>query len=247
MKKLITRLMMGSAALLLAGVLLAPVNVSAVVKNVQIMSDGKPLANTKVTLTSPSGKKDESDTDDKGVLIFDFDEDGAWTVSWPGGSMIVKAGGGIGPYIVVPAIVGVTAAIIAANDSDNDDKQQSSGSSAVFSLTVQAVVSNPDLHPQNFENCSYNVSVSGSSVTISCSGSGIDFSASGSIDGSGNFTASGSGTYQGFATTFNVSGQIIETAGTWDGQIDSCNGGCPDTNGNTIEEPIVADFTGSQA
>ena len=245
MKKLITSLVAGCSALLVAATLLAPVEVAAVVKNVQIMSDGKPLANTRVTLTSPSGKKDESDTDDNGVLIFDFDEDGDWNVSWPGGSMIVKAGGGIGPYIVVPAIVGISAAIIAAQDSDNDDKQQSSGNDLVFSLTVQAIVSNPDNHPQNFENCSYNVQVSGSSVTISCSGSGIDFTASGSIDSSGNFTASGGGNYQGFPTTFNIGGQIIETSGSWDGQIDSCNGGCPDTNGNTIEEPIVADFTGS--
>lgn len=257
MKKPITRLLTCVTAALVAVALFAPVNVSAVVKNVQIISDGKAQAGLKVTLTSPSGKKytqtaagDDIETDENGVLIWDFNEDGNWTIEWAGGSMVVKAGGGIGPYIVVPAVVGVTAAIIKAADSDNDDdssySQPPGGGSPIsgsYQMATFNITFNPNNHPQFFTLCTYVVTESSGSLTIDCDQSTtISVVASGSVDGSNNFTATGTGTYASVpGTEFQFSGSFDPMAGTWQGTAAAgTNGSLP---GGT---PIEGDFTGPQ-
>jgi hypothetical protein len=251
MNNVMSKLVTFTTAALVAGFLLAPAPVSAVVKSFQVMQNGQPVARTKVTLTSPSGKQYEEETDDDGKIIgFNFNEDGDWKVAWTGGSMMISAGGGVGPWLVVPAAIGVTAAIIAANDSDNNDGPSDGGSpppngdiSGTYFMQT-TVVENIDGHPNDFENCPYEVIGSSGSVQIQCSGTGISFTATGPLDMNGEFTAVGTGMYEGFTTSFTISGFFDANAGTWEGTASGCNGGCPDTNGDMTENEIIVEFTG---
>ena len=137
----------------------------AVVKNVSIVDgDGNALANTKVTITFPNGDTVEEETDDDGTLIYDFPEDGDYTIDYPGGSMAVSVSGGIPTWVWVAggvAAAGITYAIV----DDDDDSSSSSGDSSsggsgsggsstggtcvddTFNIVVQSVISNPGGHP----------------------------------------------------------------------------------------------------
>ncbi len=66
----------------------------AVVKNVSLTgSDDSSLANTRVTIVFPDGSEQQEETDDKGVLIFDFPTDGDYSIRYPGGEKTVSVTG----------------------------------------------------------------------------------------------------------------------------------------------------------
>ncbi|UCG74208.1 MAG: hypothetical protein JSV45_07520 [Chromatiales bacterium] len=252
MKNLMTKALTGATAALVSAMLLAPANVYAVVKSFQVMQDGQPVANTQVTLVSPSGKSYTETTDAGGKVVgFNFNEDGDWKVSWAGGAMTISAGGGIGPWIVVPTAIGVTAAIIAANDSDNDDSRRSSpppdpevvSLDGTYTMDATQVVSNPDNHPNGFQGASCAVTVAGSGVTLDCDGDGISVTATGSASGS-DFNAAGVGS---FAGNGGVEIQISGTLGSsWNGNASAgANGALPDNNNDGRNDPIEVTFSGS--
>lgn len=250
MKNLMTKVLTCATVALVSALLLAPANVSAVVKSFQVMQDGSPVANTEVTLVAPSGKRYTQTTDAGGKIVgFNFNEDGDWNVSWAGGAMTISAGGGIGPWIVVPTAIGVTAAMIAANDSGNDSSSYSPPPAGVVSLDgtyvmeATEVVSNPDNQPNNFQGAACVVTVGGSGVSLDCSGNGLSVTATGSLSGS-DFNASGVGSYAGAG---GVEIQISGTLGAaWSGNAAAgANGALPDNNDDGRNEPIEVTFSGS--
>jgi len=266
MKKLSSGLMAGAMAVLITSLLLGPTAVYAVVKDFQVVSNGVPVRSTSVTLTAPSGKtyggpgQQQIKTDEDGKVVgFNFDEEGDWRVNWEGGSMLwVQRGGTWQPWAVGGVLAATTVLAIDAADGNNDDGDSGSsgggsgggGGTGMISgdyFMSTSLVSNPDGHPNNFENCDYSVTESGGSLTIACSGGGIDVTMSGSLSGN-NFTATGTGTYQGFSgTEFQMSGSFDPMAGTWNGNIAAgTNGSLPDTDMSGTSEPIEVAFTGSQ-
>ena len=46
------------------------------------------MVNTTITITFPDGTKEKEDTDDKGILKFNFSKSGAYTLSDPAGNVI---------------------------------------------------------------------------------------------------------------------------------------------------------------
>lgn len=53
----------------------------AVVKNVTVVNeDGQALANTKVNIVFPDGSEVEEETDDDGMLIYNFPNDGDYVI-----------------------------------------------------------------------------------------------------------------------------------------------------------------------
>lgn len=255
MKSTLSKMLVCTIAAVMTALLLGPAQVYAVVKNFQVVQNGAPVANTKVTLISPSGSRYERTTDSDGkVSGFDFDEDGDWRVEWAGGAMLINAGGGgINPWFVGGTVVAATVASIAAADGNNSDNGGGGGgppSSNPINGTYDMSTtpnSNPDGHPDNFQNCTYDVVESGGSIQIQCSGTGISVNMTGTLTGN-NFGANGIGTYQGFSgTEFEIQGTFDPNAGTWSGTIAAgTNGSLPDSNMDMSNDPIVVNFTGSQ-
>ena len=105
----------------------------AVVKNLSIVDgEGNSLANTKVTIVFPDGTEVEEETDDDGMLYYDFPDDGQYTVKYPGGQMAVnvKAGGlttgqWVGAGLATATIIGVG---VVASDSGTKSSDSSSSS-----------------------------------------------------------------------------------------------------------------------
>ncbi|MGI9343688.1 MAG: outer membrane beta-barrel protein [Gammaproteobacteria bacterium] len=66
----------------------------AVVKDIQITdTNGKSLPNTKVTIVFPDGTQREEESDDDGVLYFDFPADGDYELRHSGGTQTVNVTG----------------------------------------------------------------------------------------------------------------------------------------------------------
>lgn len=73
--------------------LLAPVT-HAVVKDIGIVDgSGNSLANTKVTIVFPDGTEQEGESDDDGMLVFDFPSDGNYRLRHSGGQQTVTVTG----------------------------------------------------------------------------------------------------------------------------------------------------------
>ncbi len=238
----------------------------AVVQNVSIVgADGNALANTTVTITFPSGKEEEKDTDDKGILIFNADEDGDYILVYPGGkktiSVAASGGGGISTGVKVAGAVIVTGIIASEAIGDDNRSSSSSGTSGGSPppppppptgmidgnyTASTSVLSNPDTHPDDFNGQEYIVMTSsGTSVTVGVSGTGIAFSATGSLSGNDFNATTSSAFYEGFTTQVDVTGTFDPSAGTWSGEMTAgADGTLPDTNMNGTSEPIVVSFTG---
>ncbi|MGI9342051.1 MAG: hypothetical protein ACR2QV_04335 [Gammaproteobacteria bacterium] len=110
----------------------------AVVKDLSIVDgEGKSLANTKVTIVFPDGTEVDEETDDDGMLYYDFPKDGEYTVRYPGGQMAVNVGGGGGGGLSTGQMIGAGAAAVAiigigvvASDSGRKSESSSSSSSS---------------------------------------------------------------------------------------------------------------------
>lgn len=252
-----------AAALLVLG----PASAWAVIKNVKIMQDGKPVANQTVSLRAPSGKAVSSDaqgqpfvTDANGNLEIDLadddEEDGKWMIIWPGGSQALNiSAGGVSPWVLGTAAAVSIAGIVAVADSDNgsdatDDGYTPPGGGGGTPGTIDGdwtmasvnISSNPGGHPNNFPGTSWTATTSGSNLDLGVSSVGITGTLSGTVDGSGNFNVSGSCTYQGFSTTCAADGQFDTGNGTWSGNASAGNdGGLPGG------QPIDVSFSGNNA
>ncbi|MGI9342050.1 MAG: hypothetical protein ACR2QV_04330 [Gammaproteobacteria bacterium] len=109
----------------------------AVLKDLSIVDgEGNSLANTKVTIVFPDGTEVDEETDDDGMLYFDFPDEGEYTVRYPGGQMAVNVGGGgggmstgkwLGAGAAAAVLVGVG---IAASDSGSSGDSGSPSSSS---------------------------------------------------------------------------------------------------------------------
>ena len=194
----------------------------AVVKNVSIVDgDGNALANTKVTITFPNGDTVEEETDDDGTLIYDFPEDGDYTIDYPGGSMAVSVSGGIPTWVWVAggvAAAGVTYAIVDDDDnpppssSGNGSSGGSSGNCVVddFTIVVQSVLFNPGDHPTDDMAGEWQHTCSeGYTEMIQTSGT-LNPSWECMVDDDGNCFSTGSCTVGGNATTCSVDSTIID-------------------------------------
>lgn len=224
----------------------------AVVKNVTIVdAQGNSLANTKVTIVFPDGTEVEEETDDDGILVYDFPGDGEYTVNYPGGQMAVSVGGGSNTWKWVAG--GVAAAglvwVIADDDSDNNSPSNSpsdpggsdpgsgSGTCEPGDVNVSTTInSNPGSHPNEFDGI-YSVACSGSDATISTVSVG-SFSATWNctIDSGDNCNAVTDCMYAGFSTSCSLN-STSDTGGA-SGTISAGDDGALPGG-----DPIVVDFT----
>lgn len=115
-------------------VFLAPV-ANAITKHLSMTgSDGQPMASTTITITFPDGEtKIEEDTDDKGILVFDFKKSGVYTLSDPAGNVIRTVsvtGSGTSKQVLTMTALGAAAVLlIAAGSSSSDSDSSDSGDS----------------------------------------------------------------------------------------------------------------------
>ncbi len=176
----------------------------AVVKNVNIVdTQGQSLANTKVTIVFPNGTEVEEETDDDGMLIFDFPSDGDYSINYPGGQMgvTVTQGAGKGKWIVGGAAAVGAGLVIAASGSDSDSGSGSGSNSSWCSLTptyfdvTTSNYLNPGSHPTDGFDGTWQVSCdSPDQATIilasGASSNATDVIWSCTIDSSGNCNSS---------------------------------------------------------
>lgn len=242
-------------AIIMAAVLalLTPVTY-AVVKNVTVVdSNGNALGNTKVTIVFPDGTEQEEETDDKGMLIFDFPGDGEYKLVYPGGSMGVSVGGGVPVWAWVLGGAAAAGGVAVALDDDDDSNSSGSGGSdpgsgsgacvtGMYSVTT-SVESNPDMHPANEFDGTWEVFCNASDTNVvQISGNaaaGFTCSPGNTCNDSGALCSIG-----GFTTTCS----IMSTFGTggWSGTLSGGDDGAlPDTNMNMSNEPVLVLFNGT--
>ncbi len=188
----------------------------AVTKHISLTgADGQALANTTVTIVFPDGTQVDEDTDDRGLLIFDFPNNGNYRILTASGELIqtVSISGAAGSTAAIGSVstgmvagvaaVAVAGTIAAAQGDDNDNTGGSSASdvpNGAYNVAF-SLLSNPGGHPDLLTGQSVVVSIStsGSSVQIVQTSSVTDFTdISGSISGS-TISGSGTGTYSGFS------------------------------------------------
>lgn len=200
----------------------------AVVKNVTVVdSGGKPLGNTKVTIVFPDGTEEEEETDDKGMLIFDFPGDGEYMIKYPGGSMPVSVSAGVPTWAWVAGGLAAAGGVAVALDDDDDDNSSGSPGSgsdpgtggavdpcqgdtfnfidaANFSVTVS---SNPGNHPNEFGGPWEIFCDTGMPTRIlNVSSNNINVEYSCTVGTGGSCAATTDCMYAGFTTTCEING-----------------------------------------
>lgn len=229
---------------------------AAVVKNVQIVnSAGQPLPRqtVKITLTSgrtfPDGAKEKrAQTDDDGMLIFDFPDGAEYLLTYPGGTMTVSTAAGFPWVPVIGAAAAITAVAVASDSDDNDDSGGGGGNGPLNGdCTLGGVVTtNPDGHPDNFTGATCSWSTTTSNATVQCTnGANLNVTLNGPLDtGAETFSLTGTGSYQGFTGTgFTFAGGYNPVSGVVAGTTAAgTNGNLPDSNMNSVNEPINYSF-----
>jgi len=230
----------------------------AVVKNISIVnSQGTALANTKVTIVFPDGTEVDEETDDRGMLIYDFPGDGDYMVNFPGGQIAVNVSGGISTWQWVAggavAAAMVTAVVVANNNSSSNNNGSSGGSSGgsggtdtcpskgAFTVST-SVVSNPGNHPPTEFDGLWDISCSAGQANVIFSGSAsVNFACT--VDSSGNCDAGATDcSYAGIPTTCSLSSTF--SGSSWTGQMSAgLDGALPPGSGSG--QPIVVSFTGN--
>lgn len=221
--------------------LVIPLASHAITKSLSIVGEnGQPLSGTTITITFQDGTKEEEDTDDKGLLVFNFKKKGTYTLTDPAGNVVktVNITGMDSRTKWEIAAVAAATALILASGSDSDSNSDSSstadqstdtntdsGSTAEVSESTPSVslagtynlnctlASNPGSHPS--------LVPANSTVDVITQGSNITFSQMG-LHGTHNevdFVASGTGNYAGFVTTFVFQGTQNKTTGQITGTL----------------------------
>jgi hypothetical protein len=241
-------------ALLFAFGVFFPCAVQAVVQNVTVVTaTGQPVPNATVTIVFPDGTTKEEETDDRGVLIFDFPNNGNYVIRYPGGQMSYTATGvgvaaaepSMTPWVVAGVtLLGAGAAI--ASDDDSDSGSDSGGGTpgggtgggtvdGTYNCTFSQTA-NADSHPTGTLSGNYGVATSGSNVNITHQSGPTNLTASGSLSGSSaNYT--GSGTFQGFSGA-QVSGTLTFGTNSATGNLNLVCSTCPDSNMNSTADPV---------
>lgn len=218
--------------------LVIPLTSHAITKSLSIVGEnGQPLTGTIITITFEDGTKEEEDTDDKGLLVFNFKKKGTYTLTDPAGNVVKTVnitGMDSRTKWEIAAAAAATALILASGSgSDSDpsnpadqstDTNTDSGSTTEENESTSSVslagtynvnytlASNPGGHPSLIPaNTTVDVITQGSNITFSQMG----------LHGTHNevdFVATGTGNYAGFVTTFvfqgtqnPVTGQITGT------------------------------------
>lgn len=243
------------AASLAMSMLVASALVQAVVQNVKLVdARGQPVANQTVTIvfppgvTGPNGEKEaKEDTNEKGILWFDFPGDGKYLIRHPGGVLeweVAAAGSpgfDVSPLAVGAAIAAVGVGLYVANDDDDDGGSSSDGGSSGGALAgnyncpISQVRSNLDNHPTGSLAGGWSLEGSaGSSGSADHNSGGTNISASGSISSEGELSmGTTSATFEGRpGSTANISGPMSALE-----VIIRCTG-CPDSNGNGNADPV---------
>jgi hypothetical protein len=237
----------------------AAMNAQAVVQNVAVVTpEGQPVANATVTIVFPDGTQEEDDTDDKGILCFDFPNSGNYKIrygagpNYPAGeiayvvtSSSVGEEGGPNWVPIALTTLGVGGAIAgfagSDDDDDDDDGPQTPGGggngggseSSSFNCTPSQVA-NQDGHPTGSLGGTYNLTTDGSNATLQHTSGNTDFSIQGTLSGD-NLTASGTGTFVGRTNSqFSFTG----TAPPLQGQLRVICEACPDTDGDNTADPV---------
>ena len=218
-------------------VTLAPA-ANAITKHLSMIGEnGQPLANTTITITFSDGTKQEEDTDDKGILMFNFSKSGVYTLSDPAGNVIKTvsiAGSGFNSKAVTfTAVVAGSALLLAvassgsSGDSSTDtpadpgagdpgsdipDEEEPVGAGGGLAGTYNVtttIASNPGDLPVLIDTLVLQLEIIGTQLTILQISSNPNFPSqlSGTIAGE-SFSASSNGTYGGFQTLFQLAGSI---------------------------------------
>ena len=217
-------------------VTLAPA-ANAITKHLSMIGEnGQPLANTTITITFSDGTKQEEDTDDKGILMFNFSKSGVYTLSDPAGNVIKTvsiAGSGFNSTAVTLSAVVIGSALLLAAatgsggdtstdapadpgagdpGSDIPDEEEPVGAGGGLAGTYNVtttIASNPGDLPVLIDTLVLQLEIIGTQLTILQISSNPNFPSqlSGTIAGE-SFSASSNGTYGGFQTLFQLAGSI---------------------------------------
>jgi hypothetical protein len=235
----------------------------AVVQNVKLVdTSGKPVANQTVTIVFPPGVTDskgntnaKEETDEKGILWFDFPGDGKYRIEHAGGVLeweVLTAGTpglDISPLAVGAAIAAVGVGLYAANDDDDDgspsdgDGSDDDDVAGTYSCSASQI-SNPDNHPIGSLNGTYTVTGSaGGSGTLQHASGSTSFTASGPISAEGELTmGTTAGTFEGrTGSRFDFAGRMNS------GQLIVVCPACPDSNNNQNADPVQVGLSCSRS
>lgn len=223
---------------LLSGCLImfSPVTSHAITKSISIVGvNGQPLPNTTITITFQDGTKEEEDTDDKGILIFNFKSKGEYVLTDPTGNVVKTMSiTGMGTDAKVAIGAGVLAILAMASNSDSNSTNESDSNSSSTAnpesaspaseessavslagnyIVNYALVSNPGGHPDLIpENTQVEVKIQGSNITF------YEMRMHGTHDGV-NFVATSTGSYAGYSTSFVFEGSQNTSTGQISGTL----------------------------
>ena len=220
--------------------LLAPA-ANAVTKHLSMVGEnGQPMASTTITITFPDGTKEEEDTDDKGILMYDFKKSGTYTLSDPAGNVlktVAITGSGMSTTAMVTAGVLVAVGVIALAAGGSDSESNSGdtppegtdppvteppegggggeeGSQAGIYDVSLSVASNPANQPVLLQQLVLQLEIIGTALTIKQISSNPNFPSqmSGTIVDT-SLSASASGVYSSFPTLFQIAGSVSVSQG----------------------------------
>jgi len=227
-------------ALLTSCILLViPLASHAITKSLSIVGEnGQPLTGTTITITFEDGTKEEEDTDDKGLLVFNFKKKGSYTLTDPAGNVVKTVnitGMDSRTKWEIGAIAAATALILASGSGSDSESsstsEQSTDTNTDTGTTTEedtssplvtlagtynlncTLASNPGNHPS--------LVPANSTVDVITQGSNITFYQMG-LHGTHNevdFVASGTGNYAGFVTTFVFQGTQNKETGRITGTL----------------------------
>ena len=231
----------------------------AVTKHISLVgANGQPLANTTITIEFPDGTTKKEETDDKGILVFDFPGDGAYRLLGPNGELLqtVAVGAAAIAGSGTIALIGIVGAAALAANTGGDSSSSGAGSGGGSSTDVSGTWAigfsvDPAQDPCNHaafgtldgNTVQTQVTASGSSVSITETSANADFpdSLSGSTSGS-TLTASASGTYAGFSSTHVLSVSISGNSMSGTHTVSGLPNTCSQPNG----ERVVFNVSGSR-
>ena len=218
-------------------ILLAPA-ANAVTKHLSMVGEnGQPMASKPITITFPDGSKVVENADENGILSFNFNKSGTYTLADPDGNVIKTisiAGSGMSTSAKIltgVAVVGGLALLASGSGDDSSGDTPTEppvteppvteppdgggvveGSQAGTYGVNLAVASNPGDQPVLLQQLVLQFEIIGTALTITQLSGDPNFPAqmSGTIADT-SFSASANGVYAGFPTVFQMAGSLTAT------------------------------------
>jgi len=216
-------------------ILVAPA-ANAITKYLSIVGEnGQPIASTPITITFPDGIKVVENTDEKGILSFNFSKPGTYTLADPAGNIVKTVsitGSGMSTTAMIltgVAVVGGIALLASGSGDDSSgdtpteppvteppvteppdgDGGGEEGSQAGIYDVNLVVAGNPGDQPVLLRQLVLQLEIIGTALTITQLSGDPNFPAqmSGTIADT-SFTASANGVYSGFPTMFQMAGSV---------------------------------------